>query len=148
MNTGIRTHTAVHVLKGAAQHVLGTHLTTGVHVQGADGRLTVQCSRKPTDEEIKQVEEEANQCISENKEVHVHEMDRRAAEQRFGTVMYDAFPVPLHITCLAVVEIQGWNINCCNKEHTRTTGDAGTIKIVKTRSREAKQVLEIPFRVE
>ncbi|HLQ03491.1 MAG TPA: alanyl-tRNA editing protein, partial [Nitrososphaerales archaeon] len=54
-----RTHSALHVLKGAAQKVLGTNLTTSVYVSGGRGRLTVQSVRKPTQEEMRRVEQEA-----------------------------------------------------------------------------------------
>src|SRR2546426_1433368 len=44
----LRTHSALHVLKGAVQRVLGTEWTASVFVSGERGRLTVQAGRKPT----------------------------------------------------------------------------------------------------
>lgn len=142
-----RTHTALHVVKGAAQKVLGTNLTTGVYVNGSDGRLAVQCTKKPADDEIKRVELEANNCIGENKEVKIFEMERKDAEGKFGNEMYDAFPLPVHIIQLKMVQIADWNLNCCNKEHTKTTGDIGKIVIDSVRFRGNKQLLEISFKV-
>ena len=49
----MRTHTALHVLKGAVQKVLDVKWTSGVFVEGNRGRLTVQFGRKPTDSELK-----------------------------------------------------------------------------------------------
>ena len=88
---------ALHVLKGAAQKVLGTALTTSVYEEGDQGRLTVECNQKPTDEEILQIEEEANQKIQENISIATLEMDRTKAETQFGKIIYDKFPVPSHI---------------------------------------------------
>jgi len=60
-----RTHTAVHVLKGAVQQVLGAKWTVSVYVSGTHGRLTVQFDRKPTDEEVARIERAANDKVSE-----------------------------------------------------------------------------------
>ncbi len=146
MNEERKTHTALHIVKGAAQKILGTVLTTSVYVDDSNGRLTVHCNKKPTDQEIRQIELEANNCINDNKEVKVLEMDRREAEEVFGNIIYDIFPVPSHITKLKILQIENWNINCCNKEHTRTTGDVGKIEIDKIRFRDVKQLLEISFK--
>ena len=50
-----RTHTALHVLKGAAVKVLGARWTAGVHVKGNHGRLTLQFDRKPTPGEVARI---------------------------------------------------------------------------------------------
>jgi len=143
----VKTHTALHVVKGATQKVLGAKLTTGVYVNGSNGRLVVALSRKPTDDEIERIEKEANECINRNQEIRIFEMDRKEAEQKFGDIIYDAFPVPAHITMLKIVYIEGWNINCCNKNHTQTTGEVGKIKVDDFRFRGAKGILEISFKV-
>ncbi|MBS3052512.1 MAG: hypothetical protein J4428_04035 [Candidatus Aenigmarchaeota archaeon] len=147
MNEETKTHTALHIVKGATQKVLGTVLTTSVYVDDSNGRLTVQCGNKPTNEEIQRIELEANNCINENNEVKILEIDRKEAEDIFGNIIYDVFPVPSHITKLKILEIENWNINCCNKEHTRTTREVGKIEIDKIRFRDVKQLLEISFKV-
>jgi len=57
MSVEARTHTALHVLKGAVVRVLGAEWTAGVSVDGSHGRLTVQFDRKPTEEELAEIEE-------------------------------------------------------------------------------------------
>ncbi|MDK2869043.1 MAG: alanyl-tRNA synthetase [Pyrococcus sp.] len=59
----VRTHTALHVLKGAVVKVLGKDAkwTAGVYVNGNHGRLTVKFNRKPTQEEIREIERLANE---------------------------------------------------------------------------------------
>ncbi len=145
----VRTHTALHILKGAVVKVLGERAkwTASVYWSGNHGRLTVQFDRKPTQEEIEEIERLANEKVRENAPVEVYELSRDAAEERFGEDMYDLFPVPPEVKTLRVVVIEGWNVNACNKEHTKTTGEVGEIKIRKVRFRRSKNLLEISFDV-
>ena len=149
MNEEVRAHTALHVVKGAVVKVLGEKAkwTAGVYVSGNHGRLTVKFDRKPTPEEVAEIERLANGKVEENVPIEVYELPREEAEKRFGEDMYDLFPVPEEVNTLKVVVIDGWNVNACNKEHTRTTGEIGEIKIRKVRFRKSKELLEISFDV-
>lgn len=147
MSIEVRTHTALHVLKGAVQRVLGAKWTAGVHVEGSHGRLTVQIDRKPTDDEIALVEEEANRKIMEDAPVEELEMDKAEAEERFGDAIYDLFPVPSSVKRLKILYIKDWNVNACKEKHTRSTGEIGCIRLVKVRYRPSKGLLEISFDV-
>ncbi|MBI4438926.1 alanyl-tRNA editing protein [Candidatus Woesearchaeota archaeon] len=142
-----RTHTALHVLKGAVQKTLGAEWTAGVFVEGNHGRLTVQFDRKPTDAEMNEIETLANNKIKEDTPVEIIEMERKGADEKFGNIIYDLFPLPSHITQLRICNIPDWNINCCNKEHCKTTGEIGQIRLDKPRFRENKKLLELPFDV-
>ena len=143
----VKTHTALHVLKGAVVKVLGEEAkwTAGVYVNGSHGRLTVKFNRKPTNEEVAMIEEFANRKIEENAPIEVYELSREEAERRFGEDIYDLFPIPPEVRTLKIVVIDGWNVNACNKEHTKTTGEIGRIKIKKVRFRKSKELLEISF---
>jgi len=125
--------------------VLGAEWTAGVAVDGSHGRLTVQFDRKPTDEEVAEMEGLANAKIREDAPIEVLELDRANAEERWGDAIYDLFPLPASITRLKIFHLHGWNVNACNKEHTSTTGEIGSIKITKARHRANKQLLEISF---
>jgi alanyl-tRNA synthetase len=143
----VKAHTALHIVKGAVRKVLGAKWTASVYVSGSHGRLTVKFDRKPTDEEVRRIEELANEKVRENAPVKVYTLPREEAERLFGDEMYDLFPVPEHVKALSVLVIEGWNVNACNKGHTQTTGEVGAIKLGKLRFREAKRLLEIPFDV-
>jgi alanyl-tRNA synthetase len=142
-----RTHSALHVLKGAVVKVLGMDAkwTASVYVNGNHGRLTVKFDRKPSEEEIKRIEEEANKKIMEDVEILVHEMDRDEAERRWGDLIYDLFPIPENIRRLTIVEIPGWNVNACNKKHVKKTREIGRLEIKRYRFRKKKELLEISF---
>lgn len=144
----VRAHTALHIVKGAVVKVLGAKWTASVYVSGKHGRLTVQFDRKPTDEELRKIEELANRKVEEDVPVKIYTLPREEAERRFGEEMYDLFPVPEHVKELSVVVIEDWNVNACNKQHTATTGQVGRIKLERPRFRASKKLLEIPFNLE
>ena len=141
----VRTHSAVHVLKGAAQKVLGVKWTASVYVSGRHGRITVQFERKPTDEEVARIEREANAKVAEGVEVLDFEMEKVEAEGHFGDDIYDLFPLPAGVTILKIVRIPDWNVNCCNHGHVDNTQEIGDIKVGRMRFRNEKKELEIEF---
>jgi len=141
----LRTHSAVHVVKGAVQKVLGAKWTSSVYVSGRHGRLTVQFDRKPTEEELARIEQAANQKIAEGAEVLEFEMEKQEAEGHFGDAIYDLFPVPGDVTILTIVRIPDWNINCCNQSHVDSTSEVGSVRLGKPRFRNSKRELEIEF---
>lgn len=146
-STDARTHTALHVLKGAVFKVLGAKWTASVWAKGSRGRLTVQFERKPEPEEEARVEEEANRKIREDAPIEELEISRAEAEDRWGDAIYDLFPLPASITRLKILHIPGWNVNACKEAHTRTTGKIGSIRIVKTRYRPSKKLLELSYEI-
>ena len=143
----VRAHTALHVLKGAAVEVLGVKWTAGVSVSGYHGRLTLQLDRKPTEDEMRRVEDAANRVIAEDVGVEELVMGRAEAEERWGDLIYDLFPIPESVTELSICHIPGWNVNACNREHCSSTGEIGSLAISKYRYRTNKGVLEISFDV-
>ncbi|MGD0396744.1 MAG: alanyl-tRNA editing protein [Nitrososphaerales archaeon] len=141
----VRTHTAVHVLKGAVQRILGAKWTVSVFVSGTHGRLTVQFDRKPTAEEIARIEQVSNEKVSEGAEVVEFEMEKDEAEGHFGNAIYDLFPVPSSVTRLKVVRIPDWNINCCIENHVDNTSQVGRIKLSSPKFRNSRKELELGF---
>lgn len=143
----VKTHTALHILKGAVVKVLGEDAlwTARTYVDGSHGVLTVKFNRKPMEKEMKMIEELANKKIMENVNINILELDRNDAEKKFGDIIYDLFPIPENIKRLKIVYIDGWNINACDKEHTYKTGDVGGIKIRRMRFRSGRQHLEISY---
>jgi alanyl-tRNA synthetase len=141
----VRTHTALHVVKGGAQKVLGAKVTASVYVSGKHGRLTVKFDRRPTDEEVAAIEKAANEKVAEGAEVLEFEMEKEEAEGHFGDSIYDLFPVPTGVTRLKIVRIPDWNINCCNERHMENTLQVGRVRLGSPRYRNSKKELEIEF---
>ncbi|MCD6300482.1 MAG: hypothetical protein J7L82_00235 [Staphylothermus sp.] len=149
-----RTHTALHVVKGAIVKVLGEQAlwTASVYVSGNHGRITVTCNEKPSKEMIKMIEEKANEAIDKDLKIEVIKLPRSKAEEKYGRIIYDLFPVPEHVKELSIVIIHEdngyWNINACNKEHLPSTKCIGQISIKKVRFRAKKKLLEVSFDIE
>jgi len=143
----IKAHTGLHVVKGAVRKVLGTKWTAGVKVKGAKGTLTVQADRAPSLEEQQEIQKLVDDKIAEDAEILVHELDRSEAEQRWGDEIYDLFPLPPSITRLFVLEIPGWNLNCCREKHLERTGQYQSLQIERYKFRENKGLLETTFSV-
>ena len=141
----VRTHSALHVVKGAVQSVLGVKWTASTYVSGLHGRLTVKFERLPTAPELENIERAANQKVSEVAELLEFEMDREEAENHFGDAIYDLFPIPASVTRLKLVRIPDWNVNCCVERHVENTSLVGPIKLGRPRFRNSRKELEIEF---
>jgi alanyl-tRNA synthetase len=146
MKPNPRIDSALHVLKGAVEKVLGAPLTTSVYAEENKGRLTVEYEGDPSEEQMRDIEALANRKI-EDVPIERIEMDRHEAEQEFGSAIYDKFPVPPHVKRLTIARISGWNMNCCLGPHVKTTGEIGPMKITHHRARPARKELEISFEV-
>ncbi|MBN2335673.1 alanyl-tRNA editing protein [Candidatus Bathyarchaeota archaeon] len=150
MDVEIRTHTAIHVVKGAIVKVLGdgARWSASAAADGSHGRIAVQFDRKPTEDEVREIERQANLKVEEDQPIEIHRLSREEAEARWGDYIYDLFPLPEHIRDLSVFHLPGWNVNTCAKEHTESTGQVGRITISKARYRNSKGLLEVSFNVE
>ncbi|MCD6323671.1 MAG: hypothetical protein J7L55_00985 [Desulfurococcales archaeon] len=106
--TEVRTHTALHIVKGTVVAVLGKDAmwTASTYVDGNHCRLTVKYVRKPTEEEVRRIEEFANKAVEEDYPIEVLELPREEAERKFGNVIYDLFPVPPEVRVLRVVIVR------------------------------------------
>jgi len=141
----VRTHSPLHVGKGAAQNVRGAKWTASTYASGTHGRLTVRFERLPTPQELERIERAANQKVSEGAEFLEFEMDREEAENHFGDQIYDLFPVPANVTRLKMVRIPDWNVNCCVERHVENASLVGPIKLGRPRFRNSRKEMELEF---
>lgn len=150
MSIETRTHTALHIVKGAIVKVFGPDAkwSTSAAVNGSHGRIAVEFNRKPTVEELSMIQTRVDEKIAEDAEIETYTMSRKDAEKRWGDWIYDKFPLPDTIQEVSVFHLPDWNVNACIKKHTKTTGEVGKITITKTRYRNSKQVLEVSYEVE
>merc|ERR1711934_1114515 len=150
---------ALHVLKGAVVAVLNYPVTSAVQYSNArSGRLAVMIVgdvQEPTQEQLKQIEERANECIARDIPFVTETLPRKEAEEKYnsnpvnGTFIYDRVPRPASIDPVSVTLLHGWNVNCCTGPHVESTGKLRRINIVGHNFRpEKKSGAEVELRFE
>ncbi len=128
----MRSHTATHIILGAARRVLGEHAWQAGASKGVErSRLDVSHYRRLTRVQIEEIENLANQIVREGRQVNCRWMQRDKAEEKYGFRLYQGGAVPGKE--IRVVEVEGgWDVEACGGTHLRNTSEAGLIKIVNT----------------
>jgi len=125
----MRHHTATHVVLAAAKRVLGEHVwQAGAEKTPEKGRLDITHHRMPTKEEVRKIEELANNVILDRRVVRSMTMTRTEAESKFGVNIYEG-GVPI-TKDIRLIEIENWDVEACGGTHVLNTGEIGGIKIV------------------
>jgi alanyl-tRNA synthetase len=123
-------HTATHILNGSSRQTLGPWVWQHSAFKEEDyGRIDITHFSHLTSEEVKKIEDLANEVVRKNLTVKNTFMPRGEAEQKYGFRLYQGGVVPTKL--LRVVDIGGWDIEACGGTHTKTTGEVGLIKITK-----------------
>jgi len=128
----MRSHTATHLILGAARRVLGDHAWQAGAQKGVEtSRLDVSHYRRLTRREVEAIERLANQVVREGRPVYCRWMQRDDAEAKYGFRLYQGGAVPGKE--IRVVEVEGgWDVEACGGTHLANTSEAGLIRIVNT----------------
>ncbi|MEK6891558.1 MAG: alanine--tRNA ligase [Nanoarchaeota archaeon] len=123
-------HTATHIVNAAARRVLGNHINQAGAKKDID-KATIDLThyQNVTDDELQQIEKEANRLVKEGITVHSSFLPRTEAEQTYGMNIYQGGAVPGKI--LRIVNIDGVDVEACGGTHLHNTLEAGHIKILK-----------------
>lgn len=124
-------HTGTHILNGSAKLILGNHIWQAGAAKFVDkARLDITHFEQLTPEQIKRIEETANNVIKQNLPVFKSFMPRDAAEAKFGFTIYQGGAVPGNK--LRIVEISGFDTEACGGTHLNLTGECKMLRILKT----------------
>ncbi len=124
-------HTATHVLNSSSRNTLGSWVwQNSAFKEESYGRLDITHHSALTKDEVKKIEQRANQVVRENHPVIIKTFDRGDAEQKFSFRIYQGGVVPS--SNVRIVNINDWDVEACGGTHVRNTGDIGLIKIVKS----------------
>ncbi|MBU1854878.1 MAG: alanine--tRNA ligase [Nanoarchaeota archaeon] len=136
-------HTGTHILNGAAKKLLGNHVwQAGAAKFVNKARLDITHFEQLADEEIKELEEIANNVIKQNLPVYKTFMSRDMAEAKYGFTIYQGGAVPGKR--LRIVEIAGFDVEACGGTHLNLTGECKLLKILRT-SKVQDGVIRIEF---
>ncbi|NQU98331.1 alanine--tRNA ligase [Candidatus Woesearchaeota archaeon] len=124
-------HTGTHILNGSAKQLLGNHVWQAGAAKFLDkARLDITHYEQLTDEEVKKIEEIANNVIKQNLPVYKSFMPRGIAEAMFGFTIYQGGAVPGKK--LRIVDVKGFDTEACGGTHLNLTGECKVLKILKT----------------
>ncbi|MEM2113665.1 MAG: alanine--tRNA ligase [Candidatus Nitrosocaldus sp.] len=126
----MRHHTATHIINAASRRALGPWVWQ--HSAFKDehyARLDITHHSPLSRDEVKRIEEHANDIILANLPIEVDVMDRGMAEQLYGFRIYQGGYVPNK--SIRIVKIKDWDIEACGGTHCERSGEVGMIKITK-----------------
>ncbi|MEM4729235.1 MAG: alanine--tRNA ligase [Thermoplasmata archaeon] len=125
-----RHHTATHIIIGSARRVLGPHVWQAGAEKGESGaHVDISHYDRVTMEQLHEIERVANEVVAANLPVELLELPREEAEKRYGFLLYQGGAPTGRV--IRVVRIGDFDSQACGGTHTRTSGEAGLIKITR-----------------
>ncbi len=127
-----RHHSATHILLNVLRKKLGAHVwQAGAKKEFSKARLDVTHYKRPSEEEVREIERLVNAEVLANKPVSWEWMDRIEAERRYGFRLYQGgVPPGKEIRIVRV----GDDVQACGGTHCSSTGEIGLVKITKVES--------------
>ncbi|HLG23371.1 MAG TPA: alanine--tRNA ligase, partial [Candidatus Nanoarchaeia archaeon] len=124
-------HTSTHIVNAATKKILGNHINQAGAKKDIDkATIDVTHYQSITDEELHQIEIEANRLVKNSINVKSSFLPRTEAEQTYGMNIYQGGAVPGKV--LRIVNIDGVDVEACGGTHLHNTSEAGEIKILKS----------------
>ncbi|MFP3179050.1 MAG: alanine--tRNA ligase [Thermocladium sp.] len=129
----MRMHTGTHVLIQSIRRVLGRHVwQAGAQKDVPVSRIDVTHYKLPSPEELRRIEEIANNAVMMDMPVKPLVLPRTEAERRFGFIIYQGGVVPGKVLrILQIGEETPFDVQACGGTHLTRTGLIGPIKIIK-----------------
>ncbi|MEF8888038.1 MAG: alanine--tRNA ligase, partial [Haloarculaceae archaeon] len=123
-------HTATHIVGHAARQVLGEHIRqAGAQKHTDSARLDVEHYRSVSREEVRAIEQVANEVVRENTAVTQEWLERNEAEEQYGFDIYQGgIPAGEEVRLISVDA----DTQACGGTHVSRTGDIGTVKLLGT----------------
>ncbi|MFX1236732.1 MAG: alanine--tRNA ligase, partial [Promethearchaeota archaeon] len=124
-------HTATHIVNAAAKQVLGSHINqAGAKKTIKNAHLDITHYQQISREELKLIEDKANEIVRSSIKLNLSFMPRAEAEHRYGMGLYQGGAVPGKN--IRIVEVPGVDVEACGGTHLNNTSEAGYIKILKS----------------
>jgi len=125
-------HTSTHILNSSARNILGSWVWQNSAFKEEDhARLDITHHSALTPEQVKKIEELANNIVQNDMQVTIENFDRGAAEQKYGFRIYQGGVVP--VRSVRIVSIEDFDIEACGGTHVKKTKEIDLIKITRTK---------------
>ena len=126
-----KNHSSTHILNSAARNNLGSWIWQNSAFKDENyARLDITHHSALTKQEIKQIENTANEVVQRNLPININVFERSNAEEKYTFRIYQGGAVPSNH--VRIVNIDGWDVEACGGTHVNKTGEIGLIKILKT----------------
>ena len=124
-------HTAVHIVGGAARHLLGPHIfQAGSHLSVESGRLDITHFHRLTRDDLDAMESMANQVLASVASTEKSQLNRKDADLVHGFDLYQGgAPKGDSIRILKIAE---HDTQACGGTHHDEPGQIGSIRIVRS----------------
>jgi alanyl-tRNA synthetase len=120
-------HSGTHILQAALKAVLGDHVKqSGSQVNAAGLRFDFTHFSKISDEEMKRIEEIANDVIRKNLDVKTEVCALEDALKTGATAVFDE----KYGATVRIVKMGEMSMELCGGTHVQRTGDIGLLKVV------------------
>lgn len=127
-----KNHTSTHILNASSRRVLGSWVWQHSAFKDEDhARLDITHHSSLTASQVKEIEDAANQMISDDLAVSIRYMERGDAEQKYGFRIYQGGVVP--VRTVRIVSIHGRDVEACGGTHVSRTGLIQKIRIMRTK---------------
>src|SRR5215467_5654003 len=130
----MRTHTALHALSGVIFTDHGARVTGGNMESGGVARMDFELDAMSA-ELGREVEAKLNRLLAEDRPVHVVLMPRDDALADPDLIRTKINLVPPSVDPIRVIDIEGIDKQADGGTHVRSTGEVGTVRVVKTESK-------------
>jgi len=128
--TLMKHHTGTHVVNGALRKYLGNHVwQAGSQLGLNEARFDFSHYDTLDENDLKEIEQLANDLILENVNVEKLVLDRNTAEKRFGFRLYQGGVPPGN--SIRVLNIPNVDVEACGGTHLNNIGEIERIKIIK-----------------
>jgi len=129
--TLMKHHTGTHVVNGALRRLFGEHIwQAGSQLGVTEARFDFAHYKPIADDEIKEIENIANEFVRQAVPVEKKVMERNEAEREHGFRLYQGgVPPGNHIR---VLNIPGIDVEACGGTHLNNTKEIEKIRILKT----------------
>ncbi|RAL24032.1 alanyl-tRNA editing protein [Thermoflavimicrobium daqui] len=130
----MRHHSLLHVL-GAVMYKKFGALCTGNQIYPDKARIDFNEINNLDEEQVKEVIQEVNQIISEDKSIFIKSMSRQEAEQSSGMIKTAINLLPPSVQRVRIVCIDSIDEQACGGTHVQRTSEIGTLCIDRIKSK-------------
>jgi misacylated tRNA(Ala) deacylase len=130
----MRTHTALHSLSGVVFTGYGAKVTGGNMDDQGSARMDFELD-SISQEFGHEVEEKLNARLAEDRPVHVSLLPRAEALADPDLIRTKVNLIPDSVDPIRIIDIEGIDKQADGGTHVRSTGEVGTVRVVKTESK-------------